>query len=454
MSLAELINVQISIASAGIVAAGFGVPLIAGVHTRFNDSARYRDYAKVSDMIVDGFLTSDPEYILASALMSQKLKVERFVIGRRLTPVAQVWTVTIATVTNSYTYSLDLNGRTVTYVSDGSATALEIRDNLITNIAALSPAEPVTAVLATGTTFTITSTDAGVPLTVVPLDSHLTAAITTPNVGIEDDLTAIAAAGATWYSTHLTSRDPGTIYRSAVWVEANSSDVSYIGGYQTNEANTRDVAYVSSNPDLGARLKAAAFRRAYWMWHSTNAEGLVEAWAGRLLPLEPGTETWANKQLNGIPVDVHTTTQKNNVIGTSPGAGKNGNVYIGATSNNSITKRGSMASGDWIDLIRYVDSVKATISERIAQLEIDSDKIPYTDDGLQLIAKEVRGVLQDGEDAKKISPFPKFTVIVPRAADFTSNQRASRDMGAHPIKFGFQTSGAIHEADVTGEVTQ
>ena len=59
--------------------------------------------------------------------------------------VSQVDTVTINTVLNATTYTITVNGVDATYLSDGSATDLEIRDGLVTAINSNNFNEPVTA---------------------------------------------------------------------------------------------------------------------------------------------------------------------------------------------------------------------------------------------------------------------------------------------------------------------
>jgi hypothetical protein len=556
MGLSDIIDVQISIESAAIVAAGFGVPLILGTHTRFAE--RYREYESVADMLEapDAFLATDAEYLSAVALMSQTNTVERFLVGRRAAAVAQVTDIVIDTVTSSvaqvfdglvayagagtvvatingvaisvatdtdtattraalvaainastnplvtpvtaangaagaYTLTADVpgvaftavatqtGGQThtltqltanvdasytfsitdaleglivITYRADATALVAEIQAGLIA--AVLASDAPVTA-SASGDDVRLTADDPGVPFTVTEADAKLSVETSVANVGVQADLDAIVDAGAAWYATLLTSRDGDQILQAAAWTEANSADQAHILIAQVSTAAVRTAAYDSGDltTDVASRLKGLSYTRTTLWWHALDAEYLDAAVAGKMLPTDPGTETWALKDLVGVTVDVHTTTQKNNVTGSTPGAGKNGNVYYQLTANNNITWRGTMASGDWIDLIRYVDSAKARISERIAALLLTQSKIPMTDAGINSIAHQVRGVLQEDEDAGKLTTDPKYTVTAPRASAVSQANREARILSP-AIAFAAQTSGAIHEASVRGKVTQ
>lgn len=452
MSLGDIVSVSISIESAAIVAAGFGVPAIFGDTAAFG-GAMYREYASAAEMLDDGFDETDAEYLMAVALMSQELKPETFLVVRRGAAVAQVDTFTIDTVTNGAVYTLTVNGRTVTYTADGSAVNTEIRDGLLAALAALSPAEPVTGASTGATTFTITANEAGVPFTAAEADAKLSLVHTTPNTGIEADLAAARDAGANWYGTLLTSRSADVIYRAATWIEGNSSDIPAILLAQTNDAAVRDSTYDAEGTDIGDRLKAANFRRTSLWWHDDDAEYLDAAVAGRMLPEDPGTETWALKELSGVPVDTHSTTQRNNLQGSSPGAGKNVNLYYALTSANSITSRGTMSSGDWIDIIRFADFLKARISEGIASVMLSAKKVPFTDAGIQLLANQVYGVLEAAKNAQPIPKLDSYEVVAPRSSDISVVNKAARILDP-PITFSAVYSGAIHKAAIEGTITE
>lgn len=450
MPLSDIVRVTISIESAAVVAAGFGVPAIFGDTQDAFGGAMYREYSDPAEMLEDGFAITDPEYVDAVALMAQSLKPDLFVVVRRAVAVAQVDTITPSTVTNSATYTFTINGRTVTYTADGATTATEISDGLRAALAALSPAEPVTG---TGTTTVIiTANEAGVPFTVAESDAKLTLVHTTASTGIEDDLAAARAAGANWYATLLTSRSADVIYRAATWVEGNSGTIPLILIAQTNDAAVRDTVYGSAETDLGSRLKAANFTRTALLWHALDAEYLDAAFAGRMLPEDPGTETWALKELSGVTVDTHTTTQKNILQGSAPLAGKNVNLFYALTSANSITSRGTMSSGDWIDLIRFADFLKARISEGIASLMLAAKKIPFTDDGLQLLANQVRAPLHTAQNTTP-PKLDSYKVTVPRSADISVANKSARILDP-PITFSAVYAGAVHDAGVTGTITQ
>lgn len=453
MPLSDLIEVEISLDRAAVIARGFGVPMILGQHTRFAE--RFREYTSPAEMLADGFVAADAEYKAALVLMSQDKTPELFVVGRRLAPVAQVVDITIDTVTNSVAYAVTLNGVVISINSDASALDTEIRDALIAAINADGTLSPkMTAATNGSNKVRVTSDIAGLPFTYSEADAKLSIAEITANVGIAEDLAAVRAAGAAWYGTDLTSRNVVEIELAGTWTEGNSADVPTLFLAQSSESAIKSAAYdAGTPPDVASKLRSLGYKRSALFFHSDDAEYLDAAVLGRLLPEEPGTETWALKDLAGVTVDEFSTTEKNRIVGASVGAGKNANIYYQLTAQNSITWRGQVANGEWIDVIRTIDWMKARMSERIVNVMLTNTKVPFDDGGIQLLAAQVSGVLQEAEDKGIIKKFPKYTVDAPLASEVSSLNRANRVLSP-PITFGCELTGAIHEAKVSGKVTQ
>ena len=91
----------------------------------------------------------------------------------------QVSTVTVSGATNDKTYSLVLNGVTVSYTSDGTATIAEIAQGLSDAIDAEPAVRGQIAPSATATTVVLTGTTAGQAFTATESDAELSIALTT-----------------------------------------------------------------------------------------------------------------------------------------------------------------------------------------------------------------------------------------------------------------------------------
>lgn len=451
MSLADIVAVNISIQKAAIIAQGFGVPMILGQHTRFGE--RFRIYTSTAAMLTDGFVAADPEYKAAVELMSQEVSPSSFVVGKRLAPVAQVTTITPTAVNLAvYTVSVVCRGKTYgpyTYTADGTATAAEIVTGLIAQINA--DAAVLLKITPTGsTTLILTAVQPGDDFSVT-IGANLAQAATTPNSGVAEDLTAIQGAGAAWYGIMLTSRIVDDQQIADAWIEA-STDIPYIGVFQSSEAAAKSAAYNSGNifTDGMSHAHGLAFKRSTFWYHATDSEYLDAALLGSLLPRLPGSATWALKQLVGVTVDTLTSTERSNLDT------KAANYFYPLTSQVNISWPGKMASGEWIDNIIAVDWLRANIAAAVANIMLSRPKVPFTDDGLQLLGSAVMAVLQQAEDAPytMLAKSPKFAVSVPKASAFSGADKTARSLANHPITFSAQFSGAIHSASpISGQVS-
>ena len=109
-----------------------------------------------------------------------------------------------------------------------------------------------------------------------------------------------------------------------------------------------------------------------------------------------------------------------------------------------------MASGEFIDVTRFVDWLEARIKENVFRALAVNPKIPYTNSGIQAIVAEVEGVLRQGIFNGGISPDEDFTVTAPLASEVDANDKASRLLPS--IRFLATLAGAIHKVQIRGTV--
>lgn len=260
----------------------------------------------------------------------------------------------------------------------------------------------------------------------------------TSDPGIATDLANINSADAAWYGVLLDSNSATEITAAAAWVESNK---------RLMVAQTSDALCLSSSSitDIAYTLKAAGYARTGLMfvpWLGTEA--IAAAWAGERLPGDPGSDTWAFKALAGITVYTLTDSQRAALDA------KNCNYYLDA-GGLSLTYPGKSAAGEYLDVTRFVDWLKARMGERLLAAQANNDKIPFTDAGIAIIVSEVRAQLEDGVQVGGIADDPKFTVSYPRASEVSSVDRAARILSG--VTFSARLAGAIHTLTITGNVT-
>ena len=67
----KIVTLNITRQTKSVSRAGFGTLMIMGMHKIYND--RVRAYTETSAMLTDGFDSTDPEYLAATAFFSQNL---------------------------------------------------------------------------------------------------------------------------------------------------------------------------------------------------------------------------------------------------------------------------------------------------------------------------------------------------------------------------------------------
>lgn len=263
----------------------------------------------------------------------------------------------------------------------------------------------------------------------------------TPSDTAVNDLNAISSQNNDWYALSETTRNSATVQSIAAWTEARTK----IFGTTSDDPNIINQAVGTDTTSIAYLLNASGYVRSFVMYHEDAANDFPEcAWFGRVLPLIPGSETWKFKQLNSIAYSNLTTSQSLNA------RNKKANTYefIGGVG---ITREGTMAQGEFIDIIRGVDWLTARIQEFVYGVLVRSNKVPYTNAGITLIEAEVKRALQLGIDNSFISDDPAPIVTVPNAASVPANDKANRIL--RNVKFTATLAGAVHAVEINGVVS-
>ncbi len=436
----QIINISISQQTAAVQQVGFGVPLILGP-TGFDDSDIIRFYTSPSEMLEDGFTTSDPEYKAAVKACAQALSPVQFAVGKFTAAVAQVDTGTPdVTLQEIQDFDVTIDGVEYSFTSDSDPTATEV----VTGLKALINADTDCPAAATGTTTLIlTAKVAGVGFTTT-VSANIDLVLTTPNHSIAEDIAAIQLVNDSWYGLICTDHTEANVLQIAEYIETQTKI------YGTSSADTDIIG--SATDDIASQLKALAYKRTFSMYSADAANYPEAAWIGGQLPETPGSSTWKFKQLVGITPDVLTATQRQRCIGNpiAGTTGKNANIYetIGGTN---ITEEGFMASGQFIDLTIGIDWLQATMQTNIYSLLVQQAKVPYTDQGAAVVENAVRQTILQGVTNGLVDGDSEIEVEFPAVADQSTNDRANRILAGGT--FSCRLAGALHFVVINGVVT-
>jgi hypothetical protein len=438
-ALNSLVQISISVQTAGITRTGFGKPLIAAYHTVYPEVVR--EYTDAGDMLTDGFLVGDAAYIIASQIMAQQPAPPSFLVGRLAeTPNAMVETLT-PTVVVGITYSVELAdtdgvAATYEYTAVGGDTATDICDALRTAIGSnhdITASGTTTLVLTgdnIGEVFSLhayTDTD---PTTFLWARANSTA-----DPGIATDLAAIKVVDDTWFGLCIDNPSTAIISSAATWCETNRK----LLGFTTGDTDAATGALAGG--DILDLRKTANQAFSYGLYSDQPHERGAEALMARIFPLDPGRATWAHKTLRSVSSVPMSATHRGLI------ESKNGNWYQ-TTAGKSITFPGKTGL-DFIDVTRTVEWVKARMQEEIFLILTNEDKKPYTDKGIGSIEGAIRSVWDEGRGNGALND--DLTVTVPAAVDVSSADKLARLLSG--VKFTGTVTGAIHTVQVQGTIS-
>lgn len=438
-SISNVVFVNITRQTTPVTRQGFGTGLILGTNGTFPELVR--TYESLEE-VLDDFSSSDDEYKAAAAYFGQQISPRVLKIARQQTQVAEV---------TELNFNIDFEASNVinATIQDVAIASVPFDTDHSTTLANLAAAIQASDFVATASVtgareITVTAQTAGVP---VNLDNVVvtggtnqavaTLTITTENFGVADDLADILDEDKDWYALILTVRNKEVVKIAATFIETQNK----IFGTCSSDNN---ILSVSSTTDIAAQLNALNRDRTFVIFNESPDNFPEAAILGRFLPAETGSITTKFKELSGVVASNLTASQRSNALN------KKCNLYteIGGVD---IFEEGTMAGGEFIDVIRDVDWIQARMQENIYFRLVNTDKVPFTDAGIAVIENEMRGVLDQAVTRNILADDPAYTVIVPRAVEVDPADRALRFLP--DLKFTGRLAGAIHKLEIRGTVT-
>lgn len=443
MSLDDIAQLTITAATVFPSRAGFGVPLLMAYHSRTPNRVDY--YTTTKQMLDDGFVVTDPAYLMASKAFSQNPRPTRVVLGKRaLAYTKTVRIIPVATAIGTvYEFKVKGPNGTVTTISHTVAvatvaaivTALQTAIDAISDVAAADNTTHVTVTVAAGLLFDLQE---------LPPISVMKILDVTTDPGIATDLAAVAAVdNKSWYGLALDSSSEAETNAAAAWIEANYRKL-FIA-----DASDSQITDSAVTTDVASDVKGASYSRSKVVFNHTSLlhyTGL--GWMAGMLPFKPGTNTWEYRTVRATQTDSLTDTQETNA------KNKRASVYLELgglpVMLNSVT-----GSGEWVDTIVGIDNLYQDVQLGwLALVKAASDigqKIPYTDAGVASVVGMIRGVLNQYVKRGFLRADPAPQVTAPLVADIPLEDRAARTLP--DIQFSGQLAGAIHIAQINGTLS-
>lgn len=442
MSLESIVNVTIQPNARGVTRSSFGIEMVVGKHDAWAE--RYREYTSataLADLVSDGIAATTQIYKAVRSYISQTPRAEKVVVGRLI---------------DDYDYESDLTVQSpVAAPTVGEVYGFDVR----------SPDGTVTAV---AYTVQVADTYADVATAVAALVNAITDITSSALVNVisnaaDNSNETFQFEGIDESQFHYLD----TTVDSTLATEVGQIDVIYPDWYglvladcPSNARITALAAYaetvekifgaVSHDHENGATgtssavmydLNAADYFRTYTIFSNDQNSHAGAGWMGTLFPLDAGSATWKFKSISGTLVDTLTTTFRSNVLGL------NGNTYT-TIAGLPTTENGTMASGEWIDVVRGRDWFVAEVRANVFGVLRNAAKVPYTDKGVALITKEVRAAQTAGVGRTFLAADPAPFVTAPLVADVSAANKVARILP--DVYFEQTLAGAIHAVTLYG----
>lgn len=458
--ITDFVRVTISRESAKLTRAGFGTPLIIGTVSAWNN--RVKTFSVPDDLLDAGMTTSDPIYKAAVKLYSQSIKPEQFKVGRiDLVKVNEIQKVTFSDDAADGTFTITVDNGTGKTTGDLDYD-ISVED-LEYALKALANVSDCTVTLNTGAT---KPTDAegfsvefigedggkkiGVEVTSSLLDDSeptpqaITATVTETQEGettgdetFAEAYAACKEADPDFYGVAIMSTTASDIQGVAQAVEADTKLFYY---------RTKDVNDLISGQGIGATLKASGYNRSFGVY---STDGYAEMAAMAIeLTRDPGSYTLKFQQVSGVTVE--------DLTGSNITALKANNLnFVEAVSGyNIITSEAVVASGEFVDNIRFTDWLQVRMTEDVFQALINAGetagKLPYTREGYAVLEAAIRKRLALGVAIGGIEE-GTIEVNMPDPDDADPADKAARTVRLTKV-FTAQLTGAVHKTIITGDL--
>lgn len=380
----------------------------------------------------------DPILTAARAMFSQSTRVPQVIVGRSDSkPGANFRMVPV--VKDNHRYTLEVNGETFTFTSDGGATASEIADGMAAAVnLGVAGRNGIVAAVSSGGAITFTapgSVSGSMALWGNPNDWNRFDQSVDP--GTLAEVTAIQLENDDWYGLIPT-------FNGAAELEALAAGLGGLGekllGGHSADTNIINSSYIAgSGSDVASNLKDTGNARVFVSYHSRPHAQVSAGWMGVMFPKDPGSATWHLKTVRGVPISELNSNQQ------AHAESKSANHYQ-ALSGRNVTQTGITSGGEFIDTTRFVDFIRQRLREDIFATLSGVDKVPYTDEGGAVVENIVRGVIRLGISVGGFAADPEPVITVPRVADQNPVDRANRLFPGGEASATL--AGAIHKMEV------
>lgn len=443
-----IVNVDITLNTAGTTREGFGLPLFLASTDNFEE--RIRGYTSLTEVAED-FDESSAAYKAAKQLWSQTPKVTQLYIGRR----SMQYTVAVPdAVAESTEYSLTVAvgggvSQPFQYTAKTDDTALIVLNEFKTQIEASPAVKDGVQVNVTGTgdsaTMIISKAGDNDFVKVTTTGQTLSISSTTAD-SASTALSAIETYSTDWYFIAAEDRTSQFVLAMASEIQARKK-IFFTANADVKALQGTDLA---SATDVPAQLAKSKYTRTVCLWHHTAEFDYPEmAYIAYGAPYDAGSIAWGNAQLTGVEASYQPANQRPLTSIQKSALDARSCNFIDLDGGVPVVRRGITSGGEWIDIVRGVDWLTSDLKTSLRDLLINQKggKITYDDTGITRIRQVIETSLQRAVNRNFLS---SYTVNVPKASQVSLADKKARIL--KDITFHGIIAGAILDVDLKGTV--
>lgn len=260
---------------------------------------------------------------------------------------------------------------------------------------------------------------------VIYITIQMTANANTPSTA----LSAAAIVDNNWFGVTMDSMSAAAIDDATGWVASNSK----YGFFQISSTTGLPTGFTSYSS----------------LWYSPSSslslKWLACAAASRLLAYIPGSYTGAYKTLESV-ASSNPSTSDETILDT------NHINYYPTVAGRAITYQGWAygATSGFLDTYIGALYLEQRMAEDVFAVLAARTKVPYTNDGINLIVNAVTARLSQSVKEGYLTTNPPPVVSAPLAQEVNATDKSNRILP--DITFTATTAGAIHTVQIQGTI--
>lgn len=288
--------------------------------------------------------------------------------------------------------------------------------------------------------------------------------ITPTSAELKAELDTLYAADSNWYFIVIDSalRDIAAIDGLVEWVEAKNK----IALIDSNDDTMEDDA---DTTNVAARHKGTVERTA--VFYHTDADEWPAISAAAYMATRNFDEANTAYTVKfkfptlvnavNLPSDsINAITGFTSGLGQSETTGHCANTVIDIGGQNFFVEGSVLKQNVFLDEIHASDWIIARTEEESLAILLNNARVPFTDEGMEMLASAARTVMQQatraGLIAEDLNPEtgeyePSVEITVPSVFDVPESQRKARIAPAITVRFRY--AGAVHYTTINYQMT-